>query len=129
MEQVMKRVLCSIFLSSAFLSTVAGAATLECGSDSLEKFTVDLDSSGYRQRDTLLFWARDAHIRVGYATAEQMTCAGHTLGDLHCVGFWFGVQDHVAQVRMRKTADGYVAFFNWPDKSELDMNLKPCVVK
>lgn len=82
----------------------AHVQTLSCttGRD-FESFSAKLDASGY-DVGSGFFDVTNARIVDNYATA-QLLCTGHTLAEIDCVGFWFGIGSEVVEVTTTKAND------------------------
>lgn len=79
----------------------AQAARLVCETSSRHSFfSAELDSSNFAT--TEFFDLTDAELRVEFAVASRLSCAGHSLSDdLSCVGHWFGLPGNAVEFAVR----------------------------
>jgi len=104
-----------VLITTLILSTTWAQAAepqkqkLECrnGDRDFESFSAELDYTPYVPGSNY-FLVRNAHILNNYATA-RLICAGHTLGDISCVGFWFDVGSQIVHVKVSKKNGDLVA--------------------
>ncbi|WP_413585006.1 hypothetical protein [Bdellovibrio sp. HCB274] len=74
------------------------ASTLQCKSSfPYDYFTATIDDNeGY-------FELKDAKVRVGYATANNLSCVGSNVkSKTSCVGHWFNLPDFVVEFQIEE---------------------------
>jgi hypothetical protein len=74
------------------------------GSDPFKTFTATLDGSVY-DAGSGYFDVTEPFIMDNYSTA-RLICAGHSLGQIDCVGFWFGLGGNIAEVTVAQDDTG-----------------------
>lgn len=79
----------------------AQAARLVCTSASRHTFfRADLDSSNYATEE--FFDLKDAELRVEFAVASNLRCAGHSLREtISCVGHWFDMPGQLVEFEIQ----------------------------
>lgn len=94
----------SLLFTLLFVSACAEAqaARLRCTSASRHTFfRAELDSSNYATEE--FFDLKDAELRVEFAVASNLRCAGHSLGEtISCVGHWFDQADQLVEFQIQE---------------------------
>ena len=88
-------------------SAASGVQTLACGAGPHTAFKATLDPTGF-DPGSGYFYVRNARVRDNFAAAE-LICTGHQLAEITCVGFWFGLGEHVAEVTTKDDGTGLTA--------------------
>lgn len=103
---MMKSILAVLLLIAATSNAAEKNKQLQCGDQTnFNHFTATLDYSSFNA-GTGFFVVTDAYIVDGYAMAS-LQCAGQTLNEINCVGFWFNSPEYIAHVAI-KTENGKV---------------------
>ena len=90
-------------------TAVSGVQTLVCSAGPFTEFRAKLDTTGY-DPGSGYFDVRNARVVDNYATAT-LICTGHTLEEIDCIGFWFGIAEHIAEVTTKNTSSGLTASY------------------
>lgn len=101
--------LCTIALAANAYANDNQNRTLVCrGRQTHNFFTANLDGSAFNPSSGF-FQAKNADLHIQYATASDMACAGYTLDELSCVGYWFGQPDSIVKIDIKKVGNEVLA--------------------
>lgn len=92
-------------LIGLMISSEVIASTLKCNSYSRHTyFTATMDSTNYASEN--VFDLKNVNIVVEYASARNMSCAGHNLNnEISCVGHWFDRPGAIVEFNIQKIDD------------------------
>ena len=119
-----------IFIISLMIASIAWTKTanLECSNSPYTKFNATLDDSTF-EKGSGFFDIKKASIRDNYASAE-LICAGYSLNEIACVGFWFNFPGYIVEVKLKNKAGAYSAIYKTlSDDRPLQNSSWPCTIK
>lgn len=90
------------------ISSEVIASTLTCTSYSRHThFTATMDSTNYASES--FFDLKNVNLVVEYASARNMSCAGHNLkNEISCVGHWFDRAGAIVEFNIKKIEDKHI---------------------
>jgi hypothetical protein len=95
----MKTLMLITILLLAAPALAGNTRILECTTgQGFESFRATLDYSGF-DPGSGYFSVGQAAIIDNYANA-QLTCAGHRVEEIDCIGFWFGTSSNVVETKL-----------------------------